>query len=64
MIYDIYDQIAYLSTVMTLEPGDVLATGTPSGVGIVTLTWLKTGDIVRVEATGLGHIENIVVAEA
>ena len=63
MIYDIYDQIAYLSTVMTLEPGDILATGTPSGVGIVTQSWLKAGDVVRVEASGLGHIENTVVPE-
>lgn len=64
MIYDIFDQIAYLSTVMTLEPGDVLATGTPSGVGIVTQSWLKVGDKVRVEVSGLGFIENEVVAEA
>ena len=64
MIYNIYDQIAYLSTVMTLEPGDIIATGTPSGVGIVTQTWLKPGDVVRVEVSGLGALENTVVAEA
>jgi 2-keto-4-pentenoate hydratase/2-oxohepta-3-ene-1,7-dioic acid hydratase in catechol pathway len=63
MIYSIYEQIAYLSTVMTLEPGDLLATGTPAGVGIVTNEFLKVGDRVRVEIDGLGAIENVVRAE-
>lgn len=63
MIYDIYEQIAYLSTVMTLEPGDILATGTPGGVGIALDKLLKVGDVVHVEATGLGHIENRIVPE-
>lgn len=63
MIYDIYDQIAYISQAMTLEPGDILATGTPSGVGIVTQTWLKPGDLCRVEISGLGAIENPIVNE-
>jgi 2-keto-4-pentenoate hydratase/2-oxohepta-3-ene-1,7-dioic acid hydratase in catechol pathway len=64
MIYDIYDQIAYLSTVMTLEPGDLIATGTPANVGIATGTFMKPGDVVRVEIEALGHIENTIVAEA
>jgi 2-keto-4-pentenoate hydratase/2-oxohepta-3-ene-1,7-dioic acid hydratase in catechol pathway len=63
MIYSIYDQIAYLSTVMTLEPGDVLLTGTPSNVGIATGTFLKPGDVVRVEISKLGVIENKLIAE-
>ncbi|NTH15030.1 fumarylacetoacetate hydrolase family protein [Agrobacterium rhizogenes] len=63
MIYNIFDQIAYLSTVMTLEPGDVIITGTPSNVGIATKTFMKPGDVVRVEATGLGAIENRFVTE-
>jgi len=63
MIYSIYDQIAYLSTVMTLEPGDLLATGTPAGVGIVTHSFLKVGDRIRVEIEGLGAIENQVRVE-
>lgn len=63
MIYDIYDQIAYLSTVMTLEPGDLLLTGTPSNVGIATQTFMKPGDVVRVAVTGLGAIENRFVPE-
>jgi 2-keto-4-pentenoate hydratase/2-oxohepta-3-ene-1,7-dioic acid hydratase in catechol pathway len=64
MIYNIFDQIAYLSTVMTLEPGDLIATGTPSGVGIASDRFLKVGDVVRVEIEQLGAIENRVIAEA
>ncbi|WP_213956146.1 MULTISPECIES: fumarylacetoacetate hydrolase family protein [unclassified Variovorax] len=65
MIYDIWAQIAYLSTVMTLEPGDVLATGTPSGVGVgmTPPSFVKVGDVMRVEIDGIGHIESVVVAE-
>jgi 2-keto-4-pentenoate hydratase/2-oxohepta-3-ene-1,7-dioic acid hydratase in catechol pathway len=64
MIYDIYEQIAYLTTVMTLEPGDLIATGTPAGVGIASNFWLKDGDRVRVEIDSLGAIENCVRSEA
>lgn len=65
MIFNIYDQIAYLSTVMTLEPGDLIATGTPSGVGAAMTppSYLKVGDVMRVEIDGIGHIENIVIPE-
>jgi 2-keto-4-pentenoate hydratase/2-oxohepta-3-ene-1,7-dioic acid hydratase in catechol pathway len=63
MIYNIFQQIAYLTTVMTLLPGDVLATGTPAGVGIAHGKFLRDGDVVRVEIAGLGIIENQVVAE-
>jgi 2-keto-4-pentenoate hydratase/2-oxohepta-3-ene-1,7-dioic acid hydratase in catechol pathway len=63
MIYNIYDQIEYLSTVMTLEPGDILATGTPAGVGAASGRLLKPGDVVRAEIEALGYIENRVVAE-
>lgn len=61
MIYDIYSQIAYLTQVMTLLPGDILATGTPSGIGAPTGNFLKVGDVVRAEIAGLGAIENRVV---
>jgi 2-keto-4-pentenoate hydratase/2-oxohepta-3-ene-1,7-dioic acid hydratase in catechol pathway len=64
MIYDIYDQIAYLSQVMTLEPGDLIATGTPAGVGIAGGRFMKDGDVVRVAIEGLGAIENRFVNEA
>jgi len=63
MIYDIYKQIEYISTVMTLEPGDVIATGTPSGVGIALNKFLTVGDVVKVEIEKLGHIENRIAAE-
>jgi 2-keto-4-pentenoate hydratase/2-oxohepta-3-ene-1,7-dioic acid hydratase in catechol pathway len=65
MIYNIFDQIAYLSTVMTLKPGDILATGTPSGVGAALKPpcFLQPGDVMRAEIDGIGHIENRVVAE-
>jgi 2-keto-4-pentenoate hydratase/2-oxohepta-3-ene-1,7-dioic acid hydratase in catechol pathway len=62
MIYSVYNQIEYLSTVMTLEPGDILATGTPPGVGMATGRLLRPGDVVRAEIQGLGFIENTVVA--
>lgn len=64
MIYDIYEQIAYLTEVMTLEPGDVIATGTPAGVGIAGNRFMKEGDVVRVSIDGLGAIENRFVNEA
>jgi 2-keto-4-pentenoate hydratase/2-oxohepta-3-ene-1,7-dioic acid hydratase in catechol pathway len=65
MIFDIYDQIAYLSTVMTLEPGDLIASGTPSGVGVARTPprFLQVGDVMRVEIDGIGHIQNTVIAE-
>jgi 2-keto-4-pentenoate hydratase/2-oxohepta-3-ene-1,7-dioic acid hydratase in catechol pathway len=65
MIYDIYAQIEHLSKVMTLESGDLLATGTCAGVGIAggKEGMLKIGDVVRVEIDGIGHIENTIVAE-
>lgn len=65
MIHDIAHQIAELTTVMTLDIGDVLLTGTPSGVGIgmTPPTYLKVGDRVRVQIEGIGEILNNVVAE-
>jgi len=65
MIHDIYQQIAELTAAMTLEPGDLLSTGTPSGVGIALTPprLLKAGDVVRAEIEGLGHIENRIVPE-
>ena len=62
MINDIGAQIAELTTVMTLMPGDVIATGTPAGIGAPTGRWLKPGDVVRAEIEGLGALENRVVA--
>lgn len=64
MIFPIEAQIAHLSTAFTLEPGDVIFTGTPAGVGAARdpREFLKAGDRVRVEAEPLGAIENVCVA--
>ena len=63
MIYDIWQQIHELSQVMTLEPGDLIATGTCANVGIALGKFLQPGDVVKVAIEGLGHIENPVRAE-
>jgi 2-keto-4-pentenoate hydratase/2-oxohepta-3-ene-1,7-dioic acid hydratase in catechol pathway len=64
MIYSIYEQIAYLSTAFTLEPGDILATGTPEGVGVARKPpiFLQPGDVVKCEINGIDAIENTVAA--
>jgi 2-keto-4-pentenoate hydratase/2-oxohepta-3-ene-1,7-dioic acid hydratase in catechol pathway len=66
MIFPIPVIVEYLSSVMTLEPGDVVATGTPAGVGFARRPrrWLKPGDEVVVRIEGLGELRNPVVAEA
>jgi 2-keto-4-pentenoate hydratase/2-oxohepta-3-ene-1,7-dioic acid hydratase in catechol pathway len=56
MAFDIPTLIAYISSIMTLEPGDVIATGTPAGVGP-----LQPGDVVEVEVPGVGTIRNPVI---
>jgi 2-keto-4-pentenoate hydratase/2-oxohepta-3-ene-1,7-dioic acid hydratase in catechol pathway len=60
MVHNIWAQIAYLSTAFTLETGDLIATGTPEGVGIGRdpPLFLKPGDVVRCEIDGIGVIEN------
>lgn len=60
MRYSIHEQIAHLSSVFTLEPGDILATGTPAGVaaGMRPPRFLTHGDVVRIEIADLGAIEN------
>ncbi|MFM1961085.1 MAG: hypothetical protein RL588_2602 [Pseudomonadota bacterium] len=66
LVFDVFDQVAHLSQAMTLEPGDVIFTGTPGGVGaaMTPRRFLRPGDVVRVEIEGLGAIENRVEAEA
>jgi 2-keto-4-pentenoate hydratase/2-oxohepta-3-ene-1,7-dioic acid hydratase in catechol pathway len=66
LVFDLWDQIAHLSQAMTLEPGDLIFTGTPGGIGFGSKPYrpLKVGDVVRCEIDGLGAIENRVVAEA
>jgi acylpyruvate hydrolase len=65
MIFDIPRTIEFLSSFTTLRPGDVIATGTPGGVGFARQppVWLQPGDMIEVEVEGVGRIENRVVAE-
>ena len=66
MIHNLWAQIAYLSTAFTLETGDLIATGTPEGVGVgmEPQQFLQPGDLVRCEIDGIGAIENRVIAPA
>jgi len=63
MVTGIAESIAALSRVCSLEPGDLIATGTPGGVGLFTDGLLRPGQRVRVEIDGIGAIENTVVPE-
>jgi 2-keto-4-pentenoate hydratase/2-oxohepta-3-ene-1,7-dioic acid hydratase in catechol pathway len=62
MVFNVAQIIYHLSRVMTLEPCDIIATGTPSGVGMAMKPqiWLKDGDVVQIEIEGIGKLENIV----
>lgn len=65
MIFNCYEMIAYLSQAMTLEPGDVIATGTPAGVGVKMKPrgYMLPGQTVRVEIEGIGMLVNLVIEE-
>ncbi|HLZ08997.1 MAG TPA: fumarylacetoacetate hydrolase family protein [Chloroflexota bacterium] len=58
MIFTIAETIAWISRFLTLQPGDLIATGTPSGVGATSGTYLQAGDVVEVEVEGLGILSN------
>ena len=60
MVCPVAELIAAASEIVTLEPGDVIATGTPSGVGAARGLYLRGGDVVRTTIDGLGTLENIV----
>jgi acylpyruvate hydrolase len=66
MIFDIPRTIEFLSSFTTLRPGDVIATGTPSGVGFARKppVWLTPGDLIEIEVEGVGRIANRVAAES
>ena len=63
LVFDVPTLIEYCSTFTTLQPGDVIATGTPGGVGAARKppVWLKGGDIVEVEIPGVGILTNQVI---
>ena len=64
-MFNCFEQIAHLTKAFTLEPGDVIFTGTSAGVATAMdpPPWLKVGDIVRIEIDHIGYIENTVVEE-
>lgn len=65
MIFSCFEMVAYLSQVMTLEPGDIIATGTPSGVGVKMQPrgYLKPGQTVKIEIEKIGTLLNPIIAE-
>jgi len=66
MIFNVYEIVHHMSRVMTLEPGDLIATGTPAGVGVFMKPkpkFLKAGDVVEIEIESIGKLRNVVVEE-
>lgn len=65
LVFDVASLVSILSEAMTLEPGDVIATGTPAGVGLARTPklWMKPGDICEVEIEGIGVLRNPVIGE-
>lgn len=58
MIFDVYELVSFISHIMTLTPGDVIATGTPSGVGMATGNFLKGGDVIACRIERIGELTN------
>jgi 2-keto-4-pentenoate hydratase/2-oxohepta-3-ene-1,7-dioic acid hydratase in catechol pathway len=63
MIFNCYEIVAFCSHLVTLEPGDIIMTGTPSGVGDTTGTYLKAGDVIEAEIEKVGMLVNTVEEE-
>jgi 2-keto-4-pentenoate hydratase/2-oxohepta-3-ene-1,7-dioic acid hydratase in catechol pathway len=65
MIWDVAETIALLTECLTLEPGDVIAMGTPAGVGQSRTppVWMKAGDTIEVEIEGVGLLRNTIEDE-
>jgi acylpyruvate hydrolase len=61
MVFDVPKIIEHVSSRVTLEPGDLISTGTPAGVGVARKRTLEKGDLVKVQAEGIGHLENRIV---
>jgi 2-keto-4-pentenoate hydratase/2-oxohepta-3-ene-1,7-dioic acid hydratase in catechol pathway len=66
MIFDVAALVEICSEVMTLEPGDIIVTGTPSGVGFARKppVWMEPGDVCEIELEGVGLLRNPIAAEA
>ncbi len=64
MVFGVAEAVAFVTRVMTLEPGDIIATGTPAGVGMSRdpQVWLRDGDLVEIEIEGIGTLRNPVRA--
>jgi acylpyruvate hydrolase len=58
MVFDVPKIIEHVTSILTLDPGDIISTGTPAGVGVARKRTLQKGDVVRVQAEGIGRIEN------
>jgi 2-keto-4-pentenoate hydratase/2-oxohepta-3-ene-1,7-dioic acid hydratase in catechol pathway len=58
MIFSVAEQVSHLSEKLTLQPGDVILTGTPAGVGTPRGEFLKAGDDVRITIEGIGELAN------
>jgi 2-keto-4-pentenoate hydratase/2-oxohepta-3-ene-1,7-dioic acid hydratase in catechol pathway len=58
MIFNVFELVAFASSVMTLLPGDIIITGTPTGVGPI-----QPGDVVEVEIEGIGVLKNTIISE-
>ena len=65
LIFDCFDLVEHLSTAFTLEPGDLVSTGTPGGAGSLMKPrqYLTDGDVVKISIEGVGEIENAVIPE-
>jgi 2-keto-4-pentenoate hydratase/2-oxohepta-3-ene-1,7-dioic acid hydratase in catechol pathway len=65
LVFDTGDLVAYLSSIMTLTPGDIISTGTPAGVGLgrTPKRWIRPGETMTVEIQGIGKLTNPTVAE-
>ena len=65
LIFNVPQLIAYISTMTELRPGDVIVTGTPSGVGLARTPqlWMKAGDTVEVEISKIGVLSNPIIAD-
>jgi 2-keto-4-pentenoate hydratase/2-oxohepta-3-ene-1,7-dioic acid hydratase in catechol pathway len=63
LIFNCFDLVEHLSTAFTLEPGDLVLTGTPGGVGVVEGKFLKNDDVIKISISELGHIQNKVIDE-